>query len=116
VAWVRTSLGLHRGAGGLLVSGGSMASLAAIAAARQAKDSSSDRLRMYASSETHFSIAKAAALLGIGRQNVRHVAVDEHFRIRVGDLISKITADLEAGYVPFCVIANGGTVNTGAVD
>jgi glutamate/tyrosine decarboxylase-like PLP-dependent enzyme len=71
---------------------------------------------MYASSETHFSIAKAAALLGIGRQNVRHVAVDEHFRIRVDDLISKITADLEAGYVPFCVIANAGTVNTGAVD
>ena len=32
------------------------------------------------------------------------------------DLISKITADLEAGYVPFCVIANAGTVNTGAVD
>jgi glutamate/tyrosine decarboxylase-like PLP-dependent enzyme len=93
-----------------------MANLAAIAAARQAKDSSSDRLRMYASSETHFSIAKAAALLGIGRQNVCHVAVDDHFRIRVDDLISKITADLEAGYVPFCVIANAGTVNTGAVD
>jgi aromatic-L-amino-acid decarboxylase len=71
---------------------------------------------MYASSETHFSIAKAAALLGIGRQNVRHIAIDEHFRIRVDDLISKITADLEAGYVPFCVIANAGTVNTGAVD
>jgi glutamate/tyrosine decarboxylase-like PLP-dependent enzyme len=93
-----------------------MANLAAIAPARQAKDSSSGRLRMYASSETHFSIAKAAALLGIGRQNVGHVAVDGHFRIRVDDLISKITADLEAGYVPFCVVANAGTVNTGAVD
>src|SRR5438094_5387473 len=116
IDWIRQILGFNPEAGGLFVSGGSMANLAAIAAARQAKDSSSDRLRMYASSETHFSIAKAAALLGIGRQNVRHVAVDEHFRIRVGDLISKITADLEAGYVPFCVIANAGTVNTGAVD
>ena len=71
---------------------------------------------MYASSETHFSIAKAAALLGIGRQNVRHVAVDEHFRIRVDDLVAQITADLEAGYFPFCVVANAGTVNTGAID
>ncbi|PYJ32520.1 MAG: pyridoxal-dependent decarboxylase, partial [Verrucomicrobia bacterium] len=76
IDWIRQILGFNPEAGGLFVSGGSMANLAAIAAARQAKDSSSDRLRMYASSETHFSIAKAAALLGIGRQNVRHVAVD----------------------------------------
>src|SRR6266536_4676152 len=116
IDWIRQILGFNPEAGGLFVSGGSMANLAAIAAARQAKDSSSGRLRMYASSETHFSIAKAAALLGIGRQNVRHVAVDEHFRIRVDDLISKITVDLEAGYVLLCVIANAGTVNTGAVD
>jgi len=116
IDWVRQILGFNAEAGGLFVSGGSMANLAAIAAARQAKDCSSGRLRIYASSETHFSVAKAAALLGIGRENVRHVAVDEHFRIRVDDLFAKITADLEAGYVPFCIVANAGTVNTGAVD
>jgi aromatic-L-amino-acid/L-tryptophan decarboxylase len=116
IDWIRQILGFNAQAGGLFVSGGSMANLAAIAAARQAKDYSSNRLRMYASSETHFSVAKAAALLGIGRQNVRHVAVDERFRIRPNDLVAKITADVEAGYVPFCVVANAGTVNTGAVD
>jgi len=116
IDWVRQILGFNAEAGGLFVSGGSMANLAAIAAARQAKDCSSGRLRIYASRETHFSVAKAAALLGIGRENVRHVAVDEHFRIRVDDLVAKITADLEAGYVPFCIVANAGTVNTGAVD
>src|SRR5204862_3995521 len=51
-----------------------------------------------------------------GRNNVCHVAVDERFKIRVGDLVAKINADLEAGYVPFCIVANAGTVNTGAVD
>jgi aromatic-L-amino-acid decarboxylase len=116
IDWIREILGFNADAGGLFVSGGSMANLAAIAAARQTKDHSSRRLRIYASSETHFSVAKAAALLGIGRENVRHVAVDERFRIRVDDLIAKITADLEAGYAPFCVVANAGTVNTGAVD
>jgi aromatic-L-amino-acid decarboxylase len=116
IDWVRQILGFNAEAGGLFVSGGSMANFAAIAAARQAKDCSSGRLRIYASNETHFSIAKAAALLGIGRDNVRHVAVDERFRIRVDDLIAKISADLEAGYVPFCVVGNAGTVNTGAVD
>ena len=116
IDWVRQILGFNAEAGGLFVSGGSMANLAAIATARQAKNRSSARLRMYASSETHFSIAKAAALLGIGRENVRHVAVDKHFKIRTDDLVAKINADVEAGYVPFCVVANAGTVNTGAVD
>src|SRR6201982_1649542 len=114
--WIRQILGFNAEAGGLFVSGGSMANLAAIAPARQAKDDSSGRLRIYASSETHFSIAKAAALLGIGRENVRRVAVDERFRIQVDDLVAKVAADLEAGHVPFCVVANAGTVNTGAVD
>ena len=73
-------------------------------------------MRIYASTDTHYSIPKAAALLGIGRENVRLVAVDERFKIRVDDLVAKINADLQAGYVPFCVVANAGTVNTGAVD
>jgi aromatic-L-amino-acid decarboxylase len=116
IDWIRQILGFNAEAVGLFVSGGSMANLAALAAARQTKDCSSGRLRIYASSETHFSIVKAAALLGIGRENVCHIAVDERFRIRVDDLVAKITADLEAGDVPFCVVANAGTVNTGAVD
>jgi len=116
IDWIRQILGFNAEAGGLFVSGGSMANLAALAAARQTKDCSSGRLRIYASSETHFSIVKAAALLGIGRENVCHIAVDERFRIRTDDLVVKITADLEAGCVPLCVVANAGTVNTGAVD
>jgi aromatic-L-amino-acid decarboxylase len=116
IDWIRQILGFNAAARGLFVSGGSMANLAALAAARQTKDYSSGRLRMYASSATHFSIAKAAALLGIGRENVRQVAVDECFRIRADDLVAKITADLEAGYIPFCVVGNAGTVDTGAVD
>ena len=116
IDWVRQILGFNADAGGLFVSGGSMANFAAITTARQAKDKPSARLRMYASSETHFSVAKAAALLGIGRENVRLVAVDERFKIRTDDLVAKITADVKTGYFPFCVVANAGTVNTGAVD
>src|SRR5437016_5689561 len=77
IDWIRQILGFKPEAGGLFVSGGSMANFAALAAARQTKDCSSGRLRVYASSETHFSIAKAAGLLGIGRVNVCHVAVYE---------------------------------------
>src|SRR5215472_10020531 len=52
IDWIRQILGFNAEAGGLFVSGGSMANLAAIAAARQAKDDSSGRLRIYASGET----------------------------------------------------------------
>src|SRR5438445_4836900 len=93
-----------------------MANLIGIEMARQKRNESSGRLRMYASTETHFSAAKAAALLGIGRDNVCYIAVDERFRIRTEDLIAKISADIKAGRIPFCLVANAGTVNTGAVD
>src|SRR5256885_7789238 len=97
IDWIRQILGFRADAGGLFVSGGSMANLTALAAARQTKHHSSGRLRMYASSATHFSIAKAAALLGIGWEGVQHVAIDERFKIRMDALVAKITADLAAG-------------------
>lgn len=116
IDWIRQILGFSPEAGGLFVSGGSMANFAALAAARQTKYDSLARLRMYASSAAHFSIAKAAALLGIGRENVQRVEVDERFKMRVDDLVAKINADFEAGYIPFCVVGNAGTVDTGAID
>jgi glutamate/tyrosine decarboxylase-like PLP-dependent enzyme len=126
IDWIKQILGVEAHAAGLFVSGGSMANLAALAAARRAKapeDLTSkgaqclhQAMRVYISEETHHSVAKAAALLGLGRDNVRTVGVDERFKIRIGDLVAKITEDLEAGHLPFCVVANAGTVMTGAFD
>src|SRR6185369_13859357 len=105
---------------------GSMANFAALAAARRAKAPADvlregahrlpQAMRVYVSEETHHSIAKAAALLGIGRDNVCMVAVDERFKINISDLVAKITEDKRNGHLPFCVVANAGTVATGAFD
>ena len=117
IDWIRQILGFNPEASGVFVSGGSMANFAALAVARQAQEGAPGRvLRIYASSETHYSIAKAAALLGIGRENVCRIGVDENFKIRLDKLQRSITADRAAGHLPFCVVANAGTVNTGAVD
>ncbi|HEV3409860.1 MAG TPA: pyridoxal-dependent decarboxylase [Chthoniobacterales bacterium] len=116
IEWIRQILGFASGAGGLFVSGGSMANLAALATAQNAKRAGTQALRIYASTETHHSIAKAAALLGIGRENVRSIAVDDRFKIRIDALVAAITADIEAGHQPFCIVGNAGTVNTGACD
>jgi aromatic-L-amino-acid decarboxylase len=126
IDWIKQILGVNAGAAGLFVSGGSMANLAALATARRAKGPADltsagaqcfpQAMRVYVSEETHHSIAKAAALLGIGRDNVRVVGVDERFKMRPDDLVAKISEDLEAGHLPFFVAASAGTVNTGAFD
>jgi aromatic-L-amino-acid/L-tryptophan decarboxylase len=73
-------------------------------------------MTIYASEEIHFSIPKAADILGLGRENVRLVPTDERFRIDVRALEERIESDVENGLRPFCVVASAGTVSTGAVD
>nr|WP_255472017.1 aminotransferase class I/II-fold pyridoxal phosphate-dependent enzyme [Micromonospora sp. MP36] len=119
-------MGCDPGAGGLFTSGGSMANFTALAAARHRHCGDAVAahgaaahpapLRVYASTETHHSIHKAAALLGIGRANVREIPVDAGFRMDVDALVRAIEEDRAAGAEPLCVVANAGTVVTGAVD
>ena len=126
IEWIKQIIGFNHNAAGLFVSGGSMANMAALAAARRAKappeiqnkgaQSCSRPLRIYASEETHHSVAKAAALLGIGRDNVRLIRVDERYKINLDELVAAIEEDRTAGHLPICVVANAGTVATGAFD
>jgi len=124
--WFKEMLGFPAASMGLLVSGGSMASLTALAVARHAKAGfdvrreglrgTGPRLMLYLSEEGHGCMRKAAELMGIGNDNVRTVAVDADLRMRVDDLQAQIAADLAAGHRPFAVAASAGTVNTGAID
>jgi glutamate/tyrosine decarboxylase-like PLP-dependent enzyme len=74
------------------------------------------QLVAYCSSETHNSTDKAASILGLGRRHLRKIAVDRDYRIDPAALRAAIEEDRAAGRVPFCVIANCGTVNTGQID
>ena len=125
VNWLKEMLGYPSGAAGLLVSGGSMANFAGLAAARSAKApgnvvrdglAGAPRLCAYVSEEGHFSIAKAAGMLGIGEANVRAVKTGDRFAIDLADLGRLVEQDRAAGYLPFCVVANAGATATGAFD
>ncbi|MCU1237470.1 MAG: Pyridoxal-dependent decarboxylase [Candidatus Solibacter sp.] len=123
IRWFKELLGFPESAAGLLVSGGSMANFAGLAAARSAKFPNVVREglrgatpRLYTSSEGHFSIRKAAAMLGIGTENVRTVRVDDNLRMDVADLARLVAEDRAAGHLPFCVVASAGTAGTGAID
>lgn len=117
--WFRQWLGMPEGTSGLMTSGGSAATLTAIVAARHAADpvgTSVARLTMYTSEQAHSSVARAAWIAGIPRANVRAVAVDDGYRLRVDALAAAIAEDRDAGLEPFAVAASAGTTNTGAVD
>lgn len=116
VDWLRNLCGFPEGSGGLFVSGGSMANLTALAVAREAKLGGRLDGVAYASDQTHSSVGRALRVLGIQREQLRLLASDDDFRLPVDALARAIAEDRAAGRLPFCVIANAGTTNTGAVD
>jgi glutamate/tyrosine decarboxylase-like PLP-dependent enzyme len=73
-------------------------------------------IAVYGSSELHFTNVKALRTLGLGAQCVRHVAVDDGFRLSVPDLVEAIERDREAGVQPAIVVAHAASANTGACD
>jgi glutamate/tyrosine decarboxylase-like PLP-dependent enzyme len=112
--WLRDWCGMPAGSSGVLTSGGSLASLTGLAAARQ------DRLGgprgtgvVYVSDQTHASLPRAVALIG---ERTRVLASDERQRLPAGALRRAVAEDREAGLHPFCAVATAGTTSTGAID
>src|SRR5262245_48498017 len=124
LGWMRELFGFPSEGDGVLTSGGSVANLLALAAARHAHApevrgrglAPERRLTLYASAETHSSIDKAVELLGLGRESLRRLPVDREYGLRLDALSEALAADRARGCVPFAIVANAGTVNTGAID
>lgn len=125
IDWIKAIVGFDPDGEGLFVSGGSVANLVGVAAALAsvAPKVAHEGVRslpaepvIYASAVVHMSIVKAAGILGLGHRAVRRIAVDEAFRMDTGALDRALDEDRRAGLLPVCVVANGGDVNTGAVD
>lgn len=118
IRWLADQAGFGREAGGIFVSGGSMANITALTAARDRK-LNEDTLHLgvaYVSDQTHSCVAKGLRVIGIPSHRIRTISTDEHFRMRVDELEQAITKDLADGLLPFAVIGTAGTTNTGSVD
>jgi glutamate/tyrosine decarboxylase-like PLP-dependent enzyme len=124
VRWIAELIGYPRDAGGLLVSGGNMANFVGFLAARAAKAAdirvggirAGAPLRVYASSETHTWMQKAADLFGLGTDAIRWIASDADQRMDVAALEQQIVVDRTSGDLPLLVVGTAGSVSTGAVD
>ncbi|MGA3092925.1 MAG: pyridoxal-dependent decarboxylase [Terriglobales bacterium] len=118
--WLSTSFGYDEDAEGLFTSGGSLATFAAVAAARDAAVLAGGddlrRLAGYTSAEAHASVSGAFRLAGLPVGNLRHVSTDSCFRLRSDHLKELVATDRANNLVPFIIIATAGTTNTGAID
>lgn len=74
------------------------------------------RPRILASAAAHFSVQRAAALLGLGEDAVIPVAVDSQLRMRKGALTAALERCVERGHLPVAIVATAGTTDTGAID
>ena len=126
--WLCTLIGYGEASFGTLTSGGSEANLVALKCAR---DNASEMVRkqglravvpsqkaftVYASEQCHYSLEKSVDILGLGRENLRKIATDDCFHIRVSALREEIERDLMEGNMPLCIAGVAGATSTGVVD
>ncbi len=126
VEWVRDLFGFPDSAGGLFVTGTSMANLIGVLVARTAAlgqavrrgglAACDGRLAAYASSGAHGCIAKAMDIAGIGADLLRLVPMNDRYEMDVAALEAAIRADRRAGFRPFFIAATAGSVDVGAID
>lgn len=126
VKWTAQLLDFPEDSGGVLVSGGSAANLTGLTVGRNILFEKGEiRKRglfgqkpfvVYASEEVHSCVDKSVELLGIGTDHLRKIETDSGFKIRIDLLEKQIEEDIRNGLLPFCLIGNAGTVNTGAID
>ncbi len=117
--WMKDIFGFPKSAIGNLSSGGSIANLIALTAARDKHSIKNDRITksvIYVSPQVHHCINKALRIIGLEDVIINHLELDGGSRIIPADLQAKIDTDIANGLNPFMVIASAGTTDTGAID
>jgi len=119
IDWMKELFGFPTSAIGNLTSGGSIANLIALTAARdkyEVKGAAIEQNVIYVSDQVHHCIHKALRIIGLEDVIIRHIELDERSRIRPESLSKAIKNDLDNHLIPFLVIASAGTTDTGAID
>jgi aromatic-L-amino-acid decarboxylase len=119
IRWLCTEVGYPQDdvCGGILTSGGSLANLGALVAARHHHCGEHfGEAVVFVSEQTHHSVAKAARVAGLRRDQLRSVACGPDFALDVESLARAISEERATGRQPIMVVASAGSTATGAVD
>jgi aromatic-L-amino-acid/L-tryptophan decarboxylase len=124
IRWAAEAFGLPPTAGGLIVTGSSMANFIAVLMARGAalgpaartEGLGTARLAAYAATGVHRCVPDALDMAGIGSAALRQIPVDADYRMDLGALAAAISADRAVGITPFLIVGTAGSVDVGAFD
>jgi len=117
--WMKSIFGFPKSAVGNLTSGGSIANLIALTAARDKHKIKNEKIQksvLYLSPQAHHCIHKALRIIGLEDLKISILELDEFSKIDTSKLKEKIKQDINKGFNPFMVIATAGTTDTGAID
>ncbi|MGO7733145.1 aspartate aminotransferase family protein [Rhizobium johnstonii] len=115
--WLTGIVGWDGRSAAILTSGASLATVSALACARdRAPADVLDRGTIYVSDESHFAVLKAARLIGIRQDQIRVIETNGFGRFDVDAAKKAITADVSGGLLPFCLVATAGSASNGAID
>jgi aromatic-L-amino-acid decarboxylase len=122
--WLKTMMGVPHKWVGVIQDTASTATLCAILTAREQfsdfqineQGFDNQQFTVYCSTQTHSSIDKAVKIAGLGKQNLRKIAVDSAFAMKPNELVATIELDISRGKRPLCVVAAIGTTSSTAID
>jgi aromatic-L-amino-acid decarboxylase len=117
--WMASIVGYPKSATGNLTSGGSIANLIGIIAARESHElKAKDYARsvIYLTKQLHHTVTRSIRIAGIGECILRFIPMDEHYRMSPEALESSIKQDKSSGLNPWLILASAGTTDVGAVD
>jgi glutamate/tyrosine decarboxylase-like PLP-dependent enzyme len=119
IRWVGKLVGYEDNFGGNLTTGGSIANLIGIGAAKFKFGIKGHELHkhvLYLTEHTHHCVPKALRITGLEECVIRKIPLDNHFRMQADVLEKQVQADFKSGLKPFLVIASAGTTDIGAID
>lgn len=124
IRWFCNAAGLPKQSGGTFVGGGTMANLTGLLAARdraipnlsQKGLAKNPPLCLFTSAQSHYSIQKIAAILGLGSDAAIAIPCDSNYSMQTGELRRRITEQRKAGEKPFAIVGTLGTTSTGSID
>ena len=119
IAWLAKLFGFPKSTVGNLTSGGSIANLIALTAARDYHDIKNEKINksvVYLSPQTHHCINKAFRILGLEDVVIRFLELDDSGKVKPNYLAQLIDQDKTDGLNPFLIVASAGTTDTGVVD
>lgn len=119
IRWMCDLIGYPDTAAGNLTSGGSIANLIGMVAARddsgiQAKDYG--KVVIYTTNQVHHCVIKAIKFAGLREATIQKIEMDDRFRMKSQALSQQIAEDKKEGRIPLMIFASAGTTDLGAVD